>query len=203
MRSRLDSTPGSRPVLAALCALVVTAGCQTRPALERAGVEVKPPSAWKAVSRTSYDVPGTPLAAWSGPRDASLVVYRTLPIPKGGAEALAEGYANRHQNLPGMKVVSRGVHNLGEGLRAARVVVVGPGAGDRFAPSGTGKPIPSGKEPLIPTRQVVFAIPRSDDTIWLCWHYPESAKDEITPQVETTLESLQITSDSSSSSSYR
>ncbi len=48
-------------------------------------------------------VPGTPLAAWSGPDGSSLVAYRTLP--GASPEMLAEALGNRLENLPGLKLL--------------------------------------------------------------------------------------------------
>src|SRR5215218_9436653 len=88
-------------------ALVLILGCGTAPPLESSGIVLTPPESWSPVERTRVSVPGTPLAAWSGPAGgtASLVVYRALPIPDGTAKALAEGLANRLTNLPGYRVL--------------------------------------------------------------------------------------------------
>src|SRR5260370_20203489 len=93
--------------LAAGAWLCVIAGCLSAEPLERAGVALKPPPGWRAVPLATWPVPGRPLAAWSGPGGASLVVYRSLPEPRGRASALAEGLVNRLHNPPCLRVVVR------------------------------------------------------------------------------------------------
>ncbi|MEJ7639520.1 MAG: hypothetical protein WKF75_16475, partial [Singulisphaera sp.] len=130
---------------------------------------------WRPMERTRVSVPGTPLAAWSGPAGGagSLVVYLALPIPDGTAKGLTEGLANRLTNLPGYRVVGRRTETW-SGLEAARVDAVAPGMGDRLAASGLGKAVALEGRPLVPTRQVTLGFPRASDTLYLVWHAPES-----------------------------
>ena len=88
------------------------------------------------------------------------------------------------------------------GLQAARVVVVGPGTGDALAPSGVGTPVAPPGKALIPTRRVILAIPRRADTLTLLWHYPESSREAIGPQVDDTIRSLKVSDAAASTSSY-
>jgi hypothetical protein len=144
-------------------------------------------------------VPGKPLAAWSGPEGSSLVVYRTLPWPGGTAEMIAESLATRLTNLPELKVAEKRLEKVA-GLSAARVESVGAGNGDAFAPSGVGTPIATQGKPLISTRQVTLGIPRSDGTLFLSWHMPESVHEKLTPGIDATLASLHLSAETGQSS---
>ena len=44
------------------------------------------------MSPTTWMVPGVPLRAWSGPDGASLVLYRTLPVPGASGMSLLGGH---------------------------------------------------------------------------------------------------------------
>ena len=184
-------------------ALVLATGCGTSPPLERSGVALTPPRSWRPIERTRVSVPGTPIAAWSGPAGgaASLVIYRALPIPDGTAKGLAEGLANRLTNLPGYRVLGRRTETL-SGLEAARVDAVAPGTGDRLAASGIGKAVALDGRPLVPTKQVTFGFPRASDTLYLVWHAPESDGETLEGAIRETLRGLRIRSDSPRSSSY-
>jgi hypothetical protein len=139
-------------------------------------------------------VPGTPLAAWSGPKGSSLVVFRTLPAPGASADSLADGLANRLTNLPGLSLEVKRTEEIG-GSRAGRVEAVAPGTGDALAPSGVGTPIaPEGKT-LQPTRQVTVALPRANGPLYLSWHLPESAYSRVAPEIESTLKGLKLSAD--------
>ena len=118
-------------------------------------------------------VPGTPLAAWSGPDGSSLVVYRTLWVPAGSAEMLAEALGNRLENLPELKLLVK---------RTETVAGIRP-RGSRWSPREPAMPWPpagsaSRSQPagktLIPTRQVTLAFAGPRDTIYLTWHMPEA-----------------------------
>jgi hypothetical protein len=184
--------------LAAL--LAVIQGCKPGTLLERAGIGVAPPASWHSVLPATWMVPGTPLAAWSGPDGSSFVIYRTLWVPAGSAEMLADALGNRLANLPGLKLLVKRSEAIAE-LQAARIEVIAPGTNDALAPSGLGQPIePSGKT-LTPTRQVTLAFIRPTETIYLTWHMPESSYERIEPDIRTTLLSLKF--DSSAESSYR
>ena len=176
-------------------ALVLATGCGTSPPLERSGVALTPPRSWRPIERTRVSVPGTPLAAWSGPAGgaASLVIYRALPIPDGTAKGLAEGLANRLTNLPGYRVLGRRTESW-SGLEAARVDAVAPGTGDRLAASGIGKAVALDGRPLVPTKQVTFGFPRASDTLYLVWHAPESDGETLEGAIRETLRGLRIRS---------
>jgi hypothetical protein len=175
--------------LGALLALVP--GCNPGTPLERAGIALAPPASWHSVSASTWMVPGTPLAAWSGPDQSSLVIYRTLWVPGGSDEMLADALGNRLANLPGLKLVVKRSETVA-GLPAARLEVIAPGTGGALAPSGLGE-APSGPK-LVPTRQVTLAFVRPTETIYLTWHTPESSYDRIEPDIRTTLQSLQFDS---------
>ena len=98
-------------------------GCQGTTPLESAGVSLKVPDSWQPADPFRWNVPGTPLAAWSGPEGSSLVVYQTLPDPGATAGSLAEGLANRLANLPELTVSVRRVETLA-GQPASRVEVI-------------------------------------------------------------------------------
>lgn len=181
--------------------LLLLPGCQPGRPLEEAGVRLTPPEGWSAAETSAYVVPGTPLAAWEGPDGSSLVVFKTLEQPGAAAEKILTEYTNRLETLPGVKIVSRGLHEVGEGLEAARVVAVAEGTGSAFAPSGSGKPVAPKGQKLVPTMRVAIAIPRDHDVLWLTWHFPESAKDKLSPDVERTLETLEIDPETRTSSS--
>ena len=145
-------------------------------------------------------VPGVPLAAWSGPEGSSLVVYRTLPTPGGSSATIAEALANRLENLPGLEVRDKRTETVG-GATAARVEVIAPGTGDALAPSGVGTPIAPPGKTLVPTRQVTIGLVRSDATLYLRWHAPESSYDRIAPDIRATLDSLRVAAGEKASSS--
>lgn len=187
--------------LAACAWLSNVAGCLATEPLERAGVRVEASPDWKPVAATTWPVPGTPLGAWEGPGGSSMVVYQSLPVPGGRASSIAEGLANRLENLPGLRVVSRGTVDVG-GTAAARVVAVAPGTGDALAPSGTGVPLlPAGKA-MTPTRRVVVSVPREADTLSVVWHAPEAQAEALEARVRATLKSLKVGSHRPPTSPY-
>jgi hypothetical protein len=175
-----------------LAAFVLTAGCRRGGAPGLPGIELSPPASWRRVDPSARMVPGLALAAWTGPDDSSLVVYRTLPIPGGSAATIAESLANRLENLPELHVRVRRTETVA-GTTAARVEVVGPGTGDAMAPSGAGTPVAPAGQTLIPTRQVTFGFVRPEDTLYITWHFPESSSDRVAPEVQATLASLRFT----------
>ncbi len=134
-------------------------------------------------------VPGVPLAAWSGPEGSSLVVFRALPVPDGSAAILVEALANRLENLPELQVRDKRTESVG-GMTAARVEVVAPGTGDALAASGVGTPIAPPGKTLIRTRQVTLGLARSEATLYLRWHAPESLFERIAPDIRATLDSI-------------
>jgi hypothetical protein len=179
----------SRLGLAAFVAVIP--GCSRGTLLERSGVEVKPPDSWRSVRPGTWMVPGTPLAAWSGPDGSSLVIYRTLWVPGGSAEMLAEAMANRLGNLPGAKLVVRRSETVA-GIEAARLEMTAPGTGDALVPSGLGEPIkPEGKA-LVATRQVTIAFALSTETIYMTWHMVEGSHEKIEPDIRATLASVRF-----------
>jgi hypothetical protein len=154
------------------------------------------------VPAASWPVPGVALAAWSRPGEASLVVYRALPVPGGqSADDLAEGLVNRLSNLPGLRVVARRTELIGR-VTAARVEVVAPGTGEALVPSGTGTPIAPEGIQIRPTRRVMLGVARPSDTLWLVWHAPESSADVLEAELAATLKTLHIDGGSVSSRSY-
>ena len=177
--------------LAAL--LAVIPGCNPGTLLERSGVALKPPASWQSVPPTKWLVPGTPLAAWSGPDGSSLVIYRTLWVPDGSAEMLLEAQGNRLENLPGTKLLVKRVETIA-GVQAARIELIAPGTGDALVPSGLGEPIKPPDKALMPTRQVTLAFARPTETIYMTWHMPEGAYDRIEPDIRAALESLRFRS---------
>lgn len=182
--------------------LIGAPGCGSQGPLEEAGVNLALPAAWRPVAASSVLVPGELLAAWKGPEGASLVVYRTIPIPGADPRALGTELANRLGNLPDCKVVDQSAVKIGD-VRGVRVEVVGPGTGDALAASGMGTPnVPKGGT-LVPTRRVSVAVPRGADTVWVDWHFSDEAKQRVTPLVEQILKGVQIQSRNSSfASSY-
>lgn len=203
MRGECPRAAGRRRrsiVRASATAALIASGCGPSSTPGRLGVELAPPSGWTK-SASTPTAPGAPVASWTGPSGASLAVLTSLPIPDPRADALAAETATRLANLPGVAVESA-VAGTWSGLGAARVEVVGPGTGDALAPSGLGTPVaPSGRS-LVPTRRVIVAFPRRADTLTLLWHYPESARDAVGPDVEATLRSARLTDAPRPSSSY-
>ena len=173
--------------------LGVMPGCQPEAPLEQAGITLEPPGSWQPKNAATWMVPGTPLAAWSGPDGSSLVAYRTLWVPGASAEMLAEALGNRLENLPGLKLLVKRSETL-SGVPAARVEVVAPGTGDALAASGLGSPIEPPGKTLIPTRQVTLAFSRPSATIYFTWHMPEASYDRIEPEIRATLQSLRFDS---------
>jgi hypothetical protein len=171
--------------------LTAIGGCQRAGRLEAAGIALRPPATWQPVDRQSWMVPGEPLAAWSGPDGGSLVVYRTLRIPGGTAEMVAEALGNRLLNLPGLKLLVKGTETVG-GLAAARVEVVAPGSGDSLAASGLGTPVEQPGKASIPTRAVTLGFPRNGDTIFITWNVPQSSYDRALPEFTSAMESLRL-----------
>jgi hypothetical protein len=200
MRDVVRAVPGGLRA-ATLLLLAVAAGCRSSSPLEGAGLALNPPADWRPVSATTWPVPGTALAAWSGPGGASLVAYRTLPAPGASPTAVAEELANRMEHLPGVRELSRTVATVA-GAPAARVELVAPGDGASLAPTGMGMPYAPAGKGLVPTHRVCIAWPSPAGTTWLCWHYPESARSVIAPQIEATLTAVRLRQMPLSSSSY-
>jgi hypothetical protein len=179
---------------AALVALLgLISGCGPRTPLDRAGIVLGVQDSWHAQRPTKWMVPGTPLAAWSGPDGSSLVVYQTLWVPGASAEMLAEALGNRLENLPGLKLMVKRAETVA-GVPAARVEVVAPGTGDALAASGLGEPINTPGKALIPTRQVTLAFAQPGATLYITWHMPEGSYDRIEPEIRTTLQSIRFDS---------
>jgi hypothetical protein len=185
----------------ALLAVVVAGatGCQQVGPQQRAGVDLEVSGSWRPVEPSTWMVPGTPLAAWSGPEGSSLVIYRALPFPGGTTEIIAEGLANRLTNLPELKLLVKRTEKVA-GEPAARVEVVAPGSGDALAPSGAGVPVATGGKPLLPTRQVTVGFVRPGGALFLSWHMPESAHPRVAPEIEAALDRLKLSTDDRRSS---
>jgi hypothetical protein len=176
-------------LIALAIALLAIAGCEPAGPLGQAGVELAPPAGWHPVEPGRWVVPGVPLAAWSGPDGSSLVLYRTLWVPGGTAEMLAEALGNRLENLPGLRLAAKRTEKVG-GRDAARVEAVAPGSGGSLAASGLGTPIEPAGKTLIPTHQVTVGFARPGNTLFLTWHAPESSYERIAPDIEATLASV-------------
>jgi hypothetical protein len=174
-------------------AVVAFAGCLPGGAPRDHGIALSPPSSWRPAAAATWMVPGTPLLAWSGPEDSSLVVYRTLPIPHASAAMLAEAAGNRLESLPQTRLLVKQTETIG-GVAAARVEAIAPGTGDALAPSGLGAPVAPDGKPLFPTRQVMLVFARPGETICVRWHLPERAHERIAPEIEDTVKSLKFDS---------
>jgi hypothetical protein len=162
------------------------AGCQPSTANEarREQERVRVPDGWTAAG-VAPSVPGVLLAAWSGPENATLVLYRTLGVPAPNPEALARELANRLTNLPEARVL-RAEAIDGPGGRLAFVEAVAPGDGGRLAPSGLGVARLDSGSP-IPTRQISVGRPGMARTLWLVAHYPDAAHERLGSVLEQTL----------------
>jgi len=169
-------------------------GCQPSSPLENAGLSLAVPGAWRPVEPDRWMVPGTPLAAWSGPEGSSLSVYRTLPNPEVTAPMITEALANRLTNLPELKLLVGKTETIA-GQPAARVEVLAPGTGAALAPSGVGTPVAPEGETLVPTHQVSIAFARTSGPLYLSWHMPERAHARIAPDIEAVLKSLKLSAD--------
>jgi hypothetical protein len=175
--------------------LAACSGCRSRSsALEDAGIVLRPPAAWTAAPPASFQVPGTPLAAWRGPEGSALVLFRTLPDPDGDAESALAELTSRLQNLPGYRVVVGRVAEVG-GRKAARVEVVAPGTGDAIAPTGTGVPVAPPGKALVPTHWTALVLPGRRGTIRLACYYPESARATLAPIVDEAIAGLNVRED--------
>ena len=200
MRS-LTHPRASRPRFGVLFLVLTISGCATKSPLEANGVSLSPGSDWKPASPTTWAVPGTPLAAWSGPSGSSLVAYVALAAPGVDAKGLGTALATRLENLPDLRLLKNEVAKI-DGLDAARVVAVAPGDGAELAPTGTGKPRFNDDRPTKPTRRVTIIIPREQDTVAILWHAPEEAASSLDQAIETALSSLKLERDTLSTSSY-
>jgi hypothetical protein len=177
----------------ALAVLLVLSGCGESAPLKRAGISgLSPSSEWKPVARTTYSVPGRALAAWSGPNNASFVVYETLPGPKTEAATLEKELLVRLENLPGLTVHDHRIREIG-GSKAAWVDLTVPGFGDTMAPSGLGKAVATEGRALIPTRRLVAAVATPSRNLWFLWHSAEGEAGNLLKQAEAMLATMQIT----------
>jgi hypothetical protein len=172
-------------------ALVLIGGCRPVGPLERAGLALQAPVAWHRLEAPTRQVPGVALAAWAGPDDSSLVIYRELPAPGCTPAMIAEAMANRMENLPELRLVAKRTETVA-GTTAARVEVVAPGTGNALAPSGIGSPKAPDGRTLIPTRQVTIGFLRPSGTVYFSWNSPESSYSRIAPDLEATLDSIRF-----------
>jgi hypothetical protein len=180
-------------LLSMAVALSSISGCQPAGPLATAGIALNPPASWRPIEPSASQVPGVPLAAWTGPEGSSLVLFRTLPAPGGSPAMIAEALANRLENLPELRVVVNRTETIGK-TTAARVEVVAPGTGNALAPSGTGTPTAPAGTTLIPTREVIVGFHRQNSTLFLTWDSPESSYGRISPEIQATLETVRFTS---------
>jgi hypothetical protein len=191
MRWFLRAEPGGGRA-AMLCLVIASVvGCRSATPLEQAGLEMSPPEGWRPTSPAGLTVPGKPLAAWRGPEGATLVLYRALPAPGASPESLAGEMATRLANLPGVRDLSGRVEPIA-GWPAARVELTAPGTGDALAATGMGEPYAPRGKVLVPTHRVCVGWPDPAGPTWLCWHYPESARAAIDPQVAATLQGVRV-----------
>ena len=183
--------------------ILAVTGCGPVESPDRsASVQVDPGPSWTRTDSNSILVPGRCVAAWTGPEGSSLVVVRSLPIPRGNAAGLGLELSTRLENLPGLKIVKLAKATVAS-QAAARVEVVAPGFGDSLAPSGLGKPVSPNGRPLVPTRRVSVGFARTDGTYWVVCHYPESAVAQLGPEVDTILKSgITVRDRPAGSSSY-
>jgi hypothetical protein len=176
-------------------------GCGTNQGMEGAGVVLPIPADWSIAPASSQLVPGETIGAWSGPEGSALALYRTLPIPHPDAADLAKELAYRMTNFPGVEVVRNEVREVA-GKSATWVEVTGPGDGRSLAASGVNVPKNSSGSPLLATHRISLAFPRSADTLWFVWHYPQTADQSMKPRIEGMLKSLQVTDRSTANSTY-
>ncbi|AMV38525.1 hypothetical protein [Planctomyces sp. SH-PL62] len=169
-------------------------GCDLSSTAPTAAPPLALSGAWKPVDRSTWLAPGVRLAAWSGPSGSSLTVYRKPPIPEGTAEQIVESMVNRMTHLPGFQVVERRVETIA-GVPAARVEIVAPGTGSEIAPSGLNAAVAPPGATLTPTREITVGFARSEGALFLVWRMPESARDAVAPEVDSTLAALALPPD--------
>ena len=121
-----------------------------------------------------HQVPGVPLAAWSGPDGSSLVLFRTLPSPGGSRENDRRGRRQPARESAGLTLVVHRTETVGDiprrGSKSSRraPAMPWPPADPAFRPSPPGKS-------LLPTREVTIGIHRPEATLFLTWNIPESS----------------------------
>ncbi len=179
--------------------LVILAGCGNGTALEREGIAIQVPQEWEPMAVTTWPVPGTVLAAWRGPGRSSLVIYTSLAIPNPNRDALGVETYHRLVNLTGLKVNSPEKVII-DGNPAVRLDVEGPGSGDQFASSSTGKALAHEGSALEQTHRVLISIPRQGTTIHLVWHAPVTSVGGLKSAVDATLAGLRLRADRASQS---
>ena len=180
---------------------ILVTGCGSAKTSGIAGLHLDPGAGWATVPVSRVVAPGEVLAAWSGPEQSSLAVYRGLPIPAPNPEALASETVTRLGNLPGMSDVVGSTPTIA-GIKAARVDAVGMGDGGALAPSGMGKPLALEGKPLIPTRKVMITFPRGGDTLTVVWHFPNAARSAIEPSITAALASATLEQAASQAHTY-
>ena len=178
-------------VMAGIGLFLSSAGCGSGDPLESAGIGLRPPTGWKPTDPRTWYVPGKAIAAWTGPKGASLIAYRALPIPGSTADSIATSIANRLINLPGLEIKRKTVETV-DGREVARVEIVGPGTGETIAPSSIGKAMPPAGKSLVSTREIILGMAGREDTLYLSWGFPESARDLVLPEVETMIKALEL-----------
>ncbi|MDG3002674.1 hypothetical protein [Paludisphaera mucosa] len=175
----------------AVVLLILGSGCESASPTRGPLPTITLPAAWKPADPATWRAPGTRLAAWSGPANSALIVYRTVPDPGGTAETVVETLFNRFTHLPGYDVRERRVETIA-GVPAARVEIVAPGTGVEIAPSGLGEAAKArdGEPALTPTREITVGFPRPDGSLFLVWRLPESAHGQLGPEIESALATL-------------
>ncbi len=188
-------------MIPALLGVFLVAGCSPARTAQSDGAPTLI-TQWTPTDPSAHVVPGRAVSAWRGPSGAVLVLYRTLVIPGGTAPDVAQAFATRIENLPGLKVVNWSADTVA-GENVARVDVVGPGTGDALAPSSTGTAVAPAGKALVPTRQVTVFIVRPDATWQLAWSLPEARYEALAPEIKATVESLRFPPSSTIWQSYK
>jgi hypothetical protein len=168
----------------------MNAGCATS-APEFGGMlrTFQPGPEWTSVDPSAVVVPGDPLAAWTGPEECSLAIFRALPIPRPDAGALLADWANRLTGFPETRVLSQEVIRV-RNRPAFRLEAVALGTGSKWAATSLGVSPSDPEKRLIPTRRVLVGIPEREGTYYVQWTYPERGQDRVKPAIEQHLRSL-------------
>lgn len=141
---------------------------------------------WSVEAPGTVCVPGDLIRSWTHPKGGRLVYYRSLPVPKANADAIANELANRISNLPGARVLRTNVA-LDGARRWARVDAVAPGDGRSWAPSGLGTPIGAAGS-LVETHMSAAGMPGESATYWLTAYWPAADASELGAATERIIE---------------
>lgn len=200
----LPTTLRSRFWLCAVSIAIGVSGCASGNPLEDAGVQVAPSAEWKPIKAKQEDLPPAPrttIAAWRGPENALFVVHRDLAIPGGDPASLETEVTTRLRNLPGLTLGEHKVETIA-GRPAVKIELTAPGTGDALAPTSTGVAKDDAGRALSPTHRLTVGFVRKGDTLWLTWHYPETAAAIVKPTIERMLKSMTVQDFTASTSSY-